>query len=339
MNNAPPLDSKGVAIALPRRVFITGAGGFIGAAIGDRYRSLGVEVRGMDLIADPSRCIISGDVTNPAEWAYHATGCDLFLHCAAIVSMTASWEDYTSVTVHGTRGAIDVARGAGARRFLHLSSIAAGGWRVPNDTDERWPVLIGEEYRYGVAKAASEHTVLAAHASGELPCVIVRPGDVYGPGARVWVELILQMCRSGNLVLPDNGAGMFGPVYIDDLVDGILLAASLDDALGNIFTLAGHEWITVAEFFSFHWRWAGRGGAFPSVPLASALMAPVDATATESGPDLVRLLARQGSFSIGKARTILGYNPKVSLAEGMRRSEEWLRAINQLPPAIEVEQS
>ncbi|CAN5117395.1 NAD(P)-dependent oxidoreductase [soil metagenome] len=318
----------------PSRVFISGANGFIGRAVGDRYRQLGIDVCGMDMTADSDRGIVAGDLRNPAGWAEYVAGCDLFVHCAAVVSMSADWSSYQAITVKGTRDAVAVAGVAGVRRFVHLSSIAAGGWCVPEGANERWPVVIGEEYRYGVAKAASEHVVLAAHASGEIECVIVRPGDVYGPGARVWIEMVLQMCRDDSLILPDEGTGRFGPVYIDDLVDGIQLAAGCPEARGEIFTLAGDEWTTAAEFIAYHRRWAGRTGPAPTVGLDAALRnASADGSRGEGGPDLVRLFARQGTFTIDKARALLGYAPRVSLAEGMRRSETWLRETGALGPS------
>jgi nucleoside-diphosphate-sugar epimerase len=233
----------------------------------------------------------------------------------------------------GVRNALDVAIAGGAKRFVHLSSIAALGWNYPQGADEKTPVVIGEHYRYGVAKGASEHVVLAAHASGEMDCTIVRPGDVYGPSSRAWLLEPLKMAKLGQLILPDGGRHAFTPVYIDDLIDGILLAAGLPQGAGNIYILWGDESVTCRDFFTYHWHWAGRTGHPHCLPLLAALVLTKTLWTVnqqigrkdEISPDAMRMFARPGGYSIAKARQQLGFNPKVSLAEGMRRSEVWLK--------------
>ncbi|MGB2247724.1 MAG: NAD-dependent epimerase/dehydratase family protein [Alcanivorax sediminis] len=338
MTTTMPTGSNGQQPAVPTSVFVTGAGGFIGRAIMARYQALGCDVRGMDLNADESANIVAGDITNPSGWAEHAKGCELFIHTAAIVSLAAQWPAYRKVTVEGTRQAIDVAVAAGAKRFVHFSSIAAMGYDYPDGADETCPVVIGNEYLYGVAKGASEHVALAAHAAGEIDVTIIRPGDVYGPGSRAWLIEPLKMARSGQLVLPDNGQGVFTPVYIEDLLDGIMLAAGLEEGRGQIFILWGGEAVSCKEFFSHHWHWAGRKGAPHSLPLKAALALTTGIWKVnqmlkrhdEVTPDTMLMFSRKGAYSIEKAQRLLGYQPKVNFAEGMRQSELWLRACGEL---------
>ncbi|HBO4052266.1 TPA: NAD-dependent epimerase/dehydratase family protein [Pseudomonas aeruginosa] len=147
-----PVGAQGQRPAAPRSVFITGAGGFIGQALLERYRAAGAEVRGMDLRADLANGIVAGDLARPGQWAEHARGCELFINTAAVVSLAAPWEQYRRISVDGVRHCLDVAIDAGARRFVQFSSIAALGWRYPQQADERCAVVIGERYRYGVAK-------------------------------------------------------------------------------------------------------------------------------------------------------------------------------------------
>ncbi|MBW7472170.1 NAD(P)-dependent oxidoreductase [Marinobacter sp. M216] len=333
-----PTGRDGQKPSLPSKVFITGANGFIGRTIYRRYRELGCEVCGMDLQADEERNVIAGDLTNPSGWRDHAKGCDLFINTAAVVSLAADWETYSTTSLVGVRNALDVAIAGGAQRFVHFSSIAAMGYDYEPGADETAPVVIGEHYRYGVAKGASEHTVLAAHAAGEIDCTIIRPGDVYGPGSRPWLLEPLKMARAGQLILPNRGKGIFTPVYIDDLVDGTLLAAGLPAGSGRIFILWGDEPVTCREFFMNHWRWAGNSGFPPSMPLAAALKLTqgiwwLNRTLkrpNEVTPDAMLMFARKGGFSIENARKHLGFEPKVNLEEGMKRSEAWLREMGEL---------
>ncbi|MGY3894580.1 NAD-dependent epimerase/dehydratase family protein [Aeromonas enterica] len=337
-NVQAPVGRDGQTPQLPRSVFVTGANGFIGRGLMDRYQALGVETRGMDLHADPARNVVAGDLTQPQNWASHAQGCELFINTAAVVSLAAPWQLYREVSVHGVGNALDVAIAGGAKRFLHYSSVAAMGWDFPDQADEKACVMIGPDYRYGVAKGASEHVVLAAHAAGEIDCTIIRPGDVYGPGSRAWISEPYKMAKAGTLVLPAHGNGVFSPVYVDDLLDGTLLAAGLPQGCGQIFILSGGAPITCREFFTHHWHWAGRSGAPRALPTALALLLTrliwganrLLQRHDEACPDAIHMLARRGDYSIEKAKNLLGYQPKMSLEEGLRRSEDWLRATGQM---------
>ncbi|MEM9057157.1 MAG: NAD-dependent epimerase/dehydratase family protein [Pseudomonadota bacterium] len=327
---------------MPDGVFITGACGFIGRALAARYRALGCEVRGMDLGADPASDIVAGDLVDdpgePGHWRRHARGCELFIHTAATVSLAADWATYRRGSLDGVRRALDAAIAAGARRFVHFSSVAALGYDYPDGADERTPVVTGRHYRYGVAKAASEQVVLAAHAAGEIDCTIIRPGDVYGPGSRAWLLEPLAVARRGLLVLPNGGRHAFTPIYIDDLVDGTVLAAGLDAGVGHIFILCNDEPVTCRQFFGHHWRWAGRTGTPRSLPtgVALAFTGLIHAANRALGrqdevtPDAIRMLARRGRYSIAKARTRLGFAPAIGLADGMVRSERWLEDVGEL---------
>lgn len=334
-----PVGSGGQRPAPPRRVFVTGASGFIGRAIQARYRGLGAEVCGVDLRPDAGWDVVAGDLGEAGAWQAHAKGADLFVHAAAVVSNVAPPELYRRVSVGGARRALDAAIAGGARRFVHLSSCGAYGWHRPPDADERTPITVLSGNSYQDAKAASEHPVLAAHAAGEIACTIVRPSDVYGPGSRPWVLIPLEMLRRGLFFLPARGQGVFAPVYVDDLVDGIVLAAGLEAGSGQIFNLLGVAPARAADFFSYHQRWAGRSGkprSF-STPVALRIAGAVATLSrlagkpSEASRETMLMLCKEHVPSMEKARRVLGYEPQVDLAEGMRRTEVWLREQGLLP--------
>ena len=320
-------------ISRPRRVFITGANGFIGRALARRYRDYGAEVCGVDMSADPAWNVVAGDVRDVDRWRRHLDGADLVIHTAAVVSMVAPMRAAWEVNCHGTRRLLTACREGGTTRFVQLSSVAAFGFDFPDGVDESWP-LITNGNSYTDTKITGVHTILAAHAGGELDCTIIRPGDVYGPASRAWVVVPVQMMTSRQFILPDRGRGIFSPIYIDDLVDGVVLAAGLQQGAGQVFTLAHGKGVTCAEFFGHHWRWLGRKGSIPSLPKsvaiglaeAGAKLARLAGKSTEMGRGSIGLLSRRGTYSIEKARRLLGFEPKVDLAEGMRRSEAWARS-------------
>ena len=173
--------------------------------------------------------------------------------------------------------------------------------------------------------------MLQAHAAAEIECSIVRPADVYGPGSRPWTVLPVEMMRSGQFLLPESGRGIFSPVYVDNLVDGLEAVASNEAASGQVFILGDGVGVTTAEFFGHYARMLGRGPVrtLPT-PLAEGIAGLVGAVLgalgreTEVSAETMRMLARRGTYSIGKARRVLGFEPKIDLAEGMQRTERWL---------------
>jgi nucleoside-diphosphate-sugar epimerase len=312
----------------PGSVFVTGALGFIGRALCDRYRALGADVRGVDVRADPERGVVAGDVSRPGPWQDHADGAGLVIHTAAIVSMRGGAERFWRVNVTGTRNVLDAAGRGGAQRFVHLSSVVVFGFDFPDRVDERHPVR-PNGVPYVDTKVASEQVVLQAHAAGELACTVVRPGDVYGPGSRPWTVVPVRELRARRLLLPAMGRGVFSPAYIDNLVEGIVRAAGAEQGPGQVFTLTDGSGVETRDFFGRYARMLG-GRRVPVAPtrVATALARAVSLMAPKSEvtPAAASYLARTGTYSIDKARSLLGYEPAVGLDEGMERCEAWLRA-------------
>ncbi|MEH6610675.1 MAG: NAD-dependent epimerase/dehydratase family protein [Halioglobus sp.] len=318
-------------LSVPGRVFITGANGFIGKALARRARELGAQVSGLDFTADAEWGVIAGDLTVPELWQDALQGVDLVIHTAAIVSNTATLDEAWKINVAATADLLAACSVASVKRFVQLSSVAAYGFNAQTMLTEDQPLRpMGNTYVD--TKIASEHAVLACHASGKLDCTIVRPGDVYGPGSRPWLILPLEMIKAGKFLLPAHGRGLFSPVYIDDLVEGLLLAATKEEGAGEIFNISGGIEPTCADFFSYH---AAMAGAKPPRTMATSTALAVAETArriiqlfggkTELGRGTIDMLSRTVGYSINKAERLLGYRPRVSLEEGMQRSEIWAR--------------
>jgi nucleoside-diphosphate-sugar epimerase len=205
--------------------------------------------------------------------------------------------------------------------------VAAYGLDFDQPQSESSPITTLSGYPYCDAKAASEHPVLAAHAAGEIAATIIRPGDVYGPGSRPWVLIPLQLLRRYQFVLPASGQGIFSPVYIDNLLDGILAAIQEPRAQGQIFNITDGTDIPCAEFFGYHQRWLGRSGSPPCLPTPAArhlaaltafVQTRVLRQASEVSLASLAMLARRSGYRIDKARRMLGYVPAIDLEQGMR---------------------
>lgn len=322
---------------LPKKVLITGADGFIGSRLMQRFIELGAEVVGVSLKANPARGIHAADVSKAGDWQALMQGCDLVVHTAAVVSNSAPEAAYRTVTLGGTVNTVEAAIAAGVKRMVHLSSIAAYGLEFSSERVESDPIALFSGFPYCDAKAASEHPVLAAHASGKLQTCVIRPGDVYGPGSRPWVLIPLEMIRKNRFMLPAHGKGHFSPIYIDDLIDAVVLAATRPEASGEVFNITGDKSVSCAEFFTQHWRWAGKSGKPPM--LSTALMSKVALGGgwliknllrqpTEISPGSIAMLTRTAGYSNQKAKDKLGFSPQVDLAEGFARTQTWLKSEN-----------
>jgi nucleoside-diphosphate-sugar epimerase len=312
-----------------KRVFITGALGFIAQRLAHHYREHGAEVRGMDVRADPEQGVVAGDVTKPGDWQAHAAGCDLVIHTAAVLTLSGDPEAVWNVNVLGTKLALDAAVEAGARRFVHFSSVLAFSWNFPDGVDESHPVRPNGA-PYVDTKVASEQVVLQAHAAGQMSCTVIRPGDVWGPRSRPWTILPVEMIKSGVFMVPRGG--IFSPVYVDNLVDGVALAADKDEGAGQVFTISDGIGIPNEEFFGRYFQMLGKKGprVLPRRAL-TAVASGIDAAyrlrgaENEMSANSVAYLSRSGTYSIEKARRVLGYEPRIGLDEGFRRTEAWLR--------------
>jgi nucleoside-diphosphate-sugar epimerase len=304
--------------------------------LAERYRAQGAEVRGVDMRADQRLGVVAGDIAEPGAWQEHARGCDLVINTAAYVGFGGELDQVWRVNVLGTRRMIDAAQRGGAERFVQFSSVTTFGFDYPDGVDETYPVrLTGNPYPD--SKIASEQVVLQAHVAGDVQATIVRPGDVYGPRSRGWTVLPVSMIKSGQMLLPDGGRGQIGPVYVDNLVDGVLLAAASPDAVGEIFTIADGITVDIGDFFGHYARMLGKRklrhmptSVARTIAAAGGRIEKALGRDTEMSAASIDYLAKRGGYSIEKARQVLGYEPKVGLEEGMRRCEEWLRAESQI---------
>jgi nucleoside-diphosphate-sugar epimerase len=233
--------------------------------------------------------------------------------------------------VLGTHHALTAAQDGGAARFLHVSSVTVFGFDFPDGVDERFPVRT-TGVPYPDTKITAEQHVLQAHAEGRIAATVVRPGDVYGPGSRPWAILPAQLIRARRFALPDHGRGIFSPVFVDDLVDGMARAATTDGAAGQVLTLSGGVGVPNRDFFG---RYADALGvrliALPT-PVAKAGAAVArqvlrfGAGDNDLNPRAADYMLRRGTYGIGKARALLGWEPRVRVDEGLDRTVAWLRA-------------
>ncbi len=288
---------------------VTGAGGFLGRALTARLP----DAVGLDL-AD-------GDISRPGPWQQKVRG-DVVFHTAAAVGMPKDARHFWRVNVLGTRNVLHAAIANGVRRFVLFSSVTVFGNDFPDGVSEDYPTR-PTGVPYSDSKIAAEHVCLMARG---IEVVILRPGDVYGPGSRPWTVLPVELIRSRQVAVPPRG--VHSPVYVDDVVEAALAAARLPVA-GEIITVSGGVGVPTAQYFDHYARMLGRRQV-PRVPrallLAGTGLANRVGLLGDLSPVGVRYLAdRRGTYGIGKAQSELDWAPKVALDDGMARTRRWLR--------------
>lgn len=315
----------------PKKVLITGANGFIGNMLLAYYQAQGIPVVGVDLSGNGDD-VFQGDIGQPETISELLQDCDVVVHTAALVSNSIADADMWRVNVLATRNLIAAAEKHKVRRFVQISSIVAYGNSAEGELDEEHPVH-ADGGSYVLTKLASEHAVLAATAKSPMELVIVRPGDVYGPGSRPWVILPIEAINKGQFMLPAKGEGFFRPIFISDLIRGIALAVSTKEAAGEIFNLSCEGYMTTAEFFSHHYQWMNKRGPLKvSTGLAmfaasaATKLAQITGGVNEASTATIVQLCTKSWFSIAKAERVLGWKPEVSFEDGMQQSKQWAQA-------------
>ena len=263
------LASTGLAARAPAivsgarpRVLVTGAGGFLGCRTVECLHLGGAwDVRA--LVRRPGSAarlarlpveIVLGDVSAPDDMARAMTGCDAVVHCA----VGTGWppEAAFAVTVDGTRTVADQARAAGVRRFVHISSMAVHGDRVPARLDETAPLDPGTGADYGRAKYLAEQAVDAAAAQG-LAAITLRPARIYGPYSRTFIVRPLQALAGDGIVLAGDAESPANMVFVDNVVEAIVCALGAGEAaLNQAFLISEPDQLSWRAFYEFF-----RGGA------------------------------------------------------------------------------
>jgi nucleoside-diphosphate-sugar epimerase len=315
-----------------RTAAVTGAGGFIGAAICRRLVAEGARVVGVDVderaaarVEDAGAEFAGADVTDRGALGRVLDGAELVVHTAAYVRDWGTMEEFVRVNVGGTANVLDAAEACGAERVLHISSVSVYGYHHRGEQDE------DAHHRtcgipYIDTKGASDALALRRGA------VVIRPGDVYGPASGPWTLRPHELAKAGLLAVPGKGDGIMLPLYIDDLVEAVALGLRNGEP-GRAYAAWDGEPVTFGEYFD---RIAAMSGARPArrlprpILVAAARISEAVAALRGEPPAFssraITFVDRRGTVSTRRIRQELGWEPRVSLDEGLRRTEEWLRA-------------
>jgi nucleoside-diphosphate-sugar epimerase len=275
--------------------------------------------------------IVRADLRDDRALTGVCDGAETVFHAAGIIHPRRVKELY-DINVTGTRNVLSSAIDARAKRFVLVSSNSPAGLnesasRLMNEDDPPRPYL-----NYGLSKLQSEWVVNDAHRAGRIEGVIVRPCWFYGPNQPARQSRFFSMIKGGKPIVFGRGDNLRSMSYVDNTVQGLLLAASVEKAAGKTYWMTDrrpYSFIeiiqTVAKILSVEVR----PRYVPSV--GSDVARFVDSLLQMGGLynqeiHVAGELAATIAVSIEAAKRDLGYQPDVELEEGMRRSIEWCRA-------------
>ncbi len=167
--------------------------------------------------------------------------------------MTGEDEVRYKTNVEGTKNILEASITAKVKRFVYISTIAVHGRDPGPEVDENSPMLYGKDV-YADSKIDAEKLVFRYGGEKGLPIVVLRPTIVYGPRSGSWTLGPIINMKKGKFTLIEGGSGIVNHVYIDDVIQAMLLAATRPEAVGEAFTISYGSVITWKEFFGYYAR-------------------------------------------------------------------------------------
>ena len=309
-----------------KRALVTGAGGFIGSHLVERLVEVGASVRALvhynalgtrgwldELPVHDEIEIVSGDIRDRDSMREATQDIDIVFHLAALIGIPYSYRaptSYVRTNVEGTLNVFQTARDQGVERVVHTSTSEVYGTACYVPMDEAHP-LQGQS-PYSATKIGADKLAEAFHLSFDLPVVTVRPFNTFGPrqSARAVIPTIITQCLADSAVKLGNLHTTRDLNYVTNIAEGFLLAASTPQVLGRTINLGSGREISIGDLAGLIAR---KIGGQVEIETDAQRIRP-------QGSEVERLLADNAL-----ADSLLGWQPTVSLEEGLERTIAWTR--------------
>lgn len=308
-----------------KRCMVTGAAGFIGSHLSEALTARGVDVVGVDtFIPYYPREIKETNLATlrtRSNFKFHEVdlrtgdlaplldGCDVVFHLAAMPGLMKSWSDfslYNTCNCDATLRLLEAARAVRLPHFIHVSTSSVYG-KEATQGEEAVPQPFSP---YGITKLAAENLCRAFEANFGQPITILRYFSVYGPRQRpdmAYNILIRTLLTDGTFTMFGDGEQTRSNTFVADCVKATILAAEKRDAaLGQVFNVGGGEIVSLNEVIRRLEELTGKKARIERKPAR-----PGDQKHTAA--------------NIGKARSLLGYNPVTPVTDGLKAQVEWQR--------------
>ncbi len=320
------------------KALVTGGGGFLGRAIVQRLRERGNDVRTFqrgryaDLESLGIECF-RGDLSNVDTLASAIEGCDVVFHVAAKVGVWGKYREFYNSNVVGTRNVLELCKRYGVAKLVYTSSpsvIFSG--HDDGGLNESAPYPRHYLSPYPETKALAERLVLAAN-SQQFATIVLRPHMIWGPGDTHIVPRVLKLAQAGRLRLVGDGRNLVDSTYIDNAATAHVLAvdrlACVAPCAGRAYFITNGEPLPIAELLGKILSAASLTPDLPSIPPSvayslGAVMESLHRVLRLSGePLMTRFVARELAtahwFDISASKRDLGYEPAISIDEGINR--------------------
>jgi nucleoside-diphosphate-sugar epimerase len=321
------------------KILVTGGTGFTGKALVRRLIDLGHDVVALDYkeglrtqeLRDWGAEVILGSVTDKEVVRRAMQGVELVHHVAAAFrEMNVPDTYYYDVNVNGTRNVLEAAVAEGVRKVIYCSTCGVHGNIDHPPGGEDAPIQPADYYQR--TKYEAEPVVRQFFERG-LKTVILRPAAIYGPGDPERFFLIFKRVAKGTFPMFGSGKTYYHPLYIDNLIDAFILAMQEGKGEGEAYLIADEQYLEIEDLV----RRVGKALSidvkiphYPVWPVVAAghvcekICRPFGVT-PPLFPRRVDWYRQNRAFKIDKAKRDLGYQPKVGIDEGLRRTAEWYR--------------
>jgi nucleoside-diphosphate-sugar epimerase len=327
---------------MKKRILVTGATGFTGGHLcrsllesGETVKVLVRRSSNYGELAEKGCEIVFGDLSTGEGIREAVMNTDVVYHIGAAFRVEGvPLRYFHAVNVDGTRKLLDAALEYGVRRFVHCSTVGVHGEISNPPADEDAPFRPGDHYQK--SKLKGELSALEYYKQG-LGVVIFRPFGMYGPGDMRFLKLFRPISR-GRWFVVGKARNLYQLTYIDDLVRGIRLCGEVEGIEGQVFILGGAQYSTVEELGQMIAKSLGIKLKIIHLPVLPVWVAAwlCEAVCRPLGiaPPLYRrrldFFLKDRAFDISKAKRVLGYEPRVSLYEGVMITAKWYKKMGLL---------
>lgn len=311
-----------------KKIFVTGASGFIGRAVvnrlKDNYELTLLLPPGEPAVGLGDQNIVRGDVTRPKSLVGLMDGHDTVIHMAGAVGYQ-SWRNCLSINVDGSRNVMKKAVKAGVIRFIHISSVSVYGRITGIKITEDQPLKKIRD-PYGDTKIEAEMLIRKYAEKNRIDLTVLRPTAVYGDGDNKFLPSLIENLKTGKFRMMGDGTHSVDLVNVVDVAEAVYLALLRPESAGQTYNIANARnpsWNTFLKEICNELEIPYTKRYIP-YKLAFRVAGLMEFLSVFSGrpPRLsryaVRLVGRQYNYSIQKARKELGFEPSVNLIEGIK---------------------
>jgi len=319
---------------------VTGATGFIGSHIAERLAKEGPEVTALvrrtsdtGFLSKIEVKFAYGDINDLESVKRAMDGIDVVYHSAALADEWISSKEAYRVNIEGTRNLLDAAREANVKRFVFISSLAVLGMKDHYGTPADAPYhKTGDSYID--TKIGSERLVMDYYRKYGLPVTVVRPGFVFGPRDNKLIPRLSDRLGKKQFIFVGDGTNKINAVYIENLIDVIIDAAKSEKAIGQKYNVTNDSGMTIEDLIfkiADIWKFDMPRKNIPrfmAYLVCSVLTGLARLTKAKEPPYItktrIKFLSLNLDFDIAKTKDDLGYYPRVSIEEGLKRTRDWM---------------